>query len=239
MPNAPADIALRIVYEDDALLVVDKPPGLVVHPGTGNPGNTLLNALLHHSSTLANLPRAGIVHRLDKDTSGLMVVAKTAFSQESLTMQLKARSVSRRYFALVHGQLPAKGNIEAPIGRHPRKRTLMAVVATGKSAGTRYEALERFLNCTLARVSLESGRTHQIRVHMQSISHPVVGDPVYGVKAPRDKLLAQFPRQALHAAQLRLIHPTSRREVSFAVEPPDDMQGLLKRLRTQRNEHAT
>ena len=237
--DVPADIALKIVYEDDALLVIDKPPALVVHPGAGNPSSTLLNALLHHSSILASLPRGGIVHRLDKDTSGLLVVAKTAFSQERLIMQLKARSVSREYLALMHGRLPAKGKIEAPIGRHPRNRTLMAVVATGRFAATYYQAVERFRNCTLAKVSLATGRTHQIRVHMQSISHPIVGDPVYGLKAPPDKLLAQFPRQALHAAQLRFIHPTLQREVAFTSEPPDDMQSLLKQLREQIKNNVT
>jgi 23S rRNA pseudouridine1911/1915/1917 synthase len=232
--DVPAPIALDIVFEDEAIVVVNKPAGLVVHPGAGNLGNTLLNALLHHSAALSAMPRAGIVHRLDKETSGLVVVAKTAASREDLIRQLKARSVAREYLTLVHGKLPARGRIEAPIGRHPIKRTLMAVVATGKPALSRYESVERFPDCTLARVSLATGRTHQIRVHMHSIGHAVVGDQTYGRKAPSNRVLATFPRQALHAAKLRFIHPFSQREVSFAAELPPDFEGLLRQLRALR-----
>lgn len=229
--DAPEAIALDIVCEDESLVVVNKPAGLVVHPGAGNPRKTLLNALLHHCSALAALPRAGIVHRLDKDTSGLLVVAKTAASRDDFIRQLKSRTVSREYLALVHGRLPARGSIEAPIGRHSRKRTQMSVVSTGKPAVTFYEALQRFSDCTLARVSLATGRTHQIRVHMQSIGHPLAGDRVYGQKTPVSKILASFPRQALHASALRLIHPVSREPVSFRADPPHDMQLLLQLLR--------
>ncbi|MGH8718349.1 MAG: RluA family pseudouridine synthase [Burkholderiales bacterium] len=229
--DEPTPIALAVVYEDPSILVINKPPGLVVHPGAGNPGNTLLNALLHRSRTLAVLPRAGIVHRLDKDTSGLLVVAKTMSSHADLVRQLKTHAAQREYLALVHGRLPATGAVETGIGRHPRRRTQMSVLASGKPALTHFEAIERFADCTLARVYLATGRTHQIRVHMQSIGHPVVGDPVYGYKHASRKPLAAFPRQALHAARLRFLHPGTHEQVSFTAEPPADMKTLLRLVR--------
>jgi 23S rRNA pseudouridine1911/1915/1917 synthase len=226
MPEA---IALEIVYEDAALLVINKPPGLVVHPGSGNWSGTLLNAQLAHAPQLAGIPRAGIVHRLDKDTSGLLVVAKTLPAQTSLVRQLQARTVKREYLALVHGAVKKAGTVEAMIGRHPVQRTRMAVVTQGKPAVTHYEVLQRFAEVTLLRCRLETGRTHQIRVHMQSIGHPLVGDPTYGRRhAPA--LLAQFKRQALHAERLALIHPTSGQTVTWEASPPADLSALLATL---------
>src|SRR5213079_2861925 len=178
--DMPQAIALAIVHEDDAILFVDKPPGLVVHPGSGNRDGTLLNALLHHAPQLAALPRAGIVHRLDKDTSGLLVVAKTAVAQTDLVRQLQARTVKREYAAVVHGDIARATIVDAPIGRHPHARTSMAVVARGKPARTHVAPLERFGAATLVQCTLETGRTHQIRVHLEAIGHPLVGDPAYG-----------------------------------------------------------
>jgi 23S rRNA pseudouridine1911/1915/1917 synthase len=232
--DLPAPIALDIVHEDQSILVINKPPGLVVHPGAGNRTNTLLNALLHYSRALATLPRAGIVHRLDKDTSGLLVVAKTSPSHADLVRQMKARTITREYLALVHGHLPPSGSVEAGIGRHPRKRTQMSVLAAGKPAITHFNTVEHFADCTLAKVSLATGRTHQIRVHMQSIGHPLVGDPVYGLKRPSRRPLADFPRQALHAACLQFLHPLNHERASFAADLPADMQGLLQSMRATR-----
>ncbi len=231
----PEAITLSIVHEDESLLVIDKPPGLVVHPGSGNWQGTMLNALLHHAPALAALPRAGIVHRLDKDTSGLLVVAKTLEAHTSLVRQLQARTVHREYLALVQGRVAQAGRVEAPIGRHPVTRTHMAVTPSGKVAITHYEVVERFSNCTLLRCRLETGRTHQIRVHMQSVGHPLVGDPVYG-RAPGPpprlrRLLAAFPRQALHAARLELVHPRTNVRVSWKSPLPPDMEDLLAALR--------
>jgi 23S rRNA pseudouridine1911/1915/1917 synthase len=234
--DEPAAITLDIVYEDRYIAVINKPAGLVIHPGAGNPRNTLLNALLHHCSTFATLPRAGIVHRLDKDTSGLLVVAKTMAARDDLIGQLKARAVSRDYLALVHGRLSPRGTVEAPIGRHPRRRTQMSVVSSGKPAITHYETLQRFSDCTLAKVSLETGRTHQIRVHMHAIGHPVVGDPVYRRIHPASKAITYFSRQALHAFALTFVHPESRETVSFICEPPDDIRLLLHLLKEKDGE---
>lgn len=220
------DIPLDIVYEDDALLIVNKPAGLVVHPGSGNWSGTLLNALLKHAPALAAIPRAGIVHRLDKDTSGLLVVAKTLTAQTDLVRQLQARSATREYLAVVNGRVARGGRIEAPIGRHPVKRTRMAVIARGRHAVTHYEVLERYANATLLRCRLETGRTHQIRVHLASIGHPLVGDPTYGKRSPA----LTFPRQALHADRLALTHPQTRRAIGWRVAPPADMQQLIKAL---------
>jgi 23S rRNA pseudouridine1911/1915/1917 synthase len=181
--HAPEAIALDIIHEDDVIIIINKPAGLVVHPGSGNWQGTLLNALLHHSPQLSGIPRSGIVHRLDKETSGLLVVAKTLEAQTSLVRQLQKRTVKRDYLALVWGRVSSHGWVDAPVGRHPVQRTRMAVVASGKEARTRYEVLEQFADCTLLRCSLETGRTHQIRVHMQSLGHPLAGDPVYGGKA--------------------------------------------------------
>jgi 23S rRNA pseudouridine1911/1915/1917 synthase len=221
-------IPLDIVYEDDSLLVINKPPGLVVHPGSGNWQGTLLNALLHHAPELKNIPRAGIVHRLDKETSGLLVVAKTLIAQTDLVRQLQARTVKREYLALVQGKITGEGTVDAPIGRHPVQRTKMAVAQKGKPAVTHYKVLEAFEHCTLVRCRLETGRTHQIRVHMQSIGHPLVGDPVYGSKA---KTSFGFKRQALHAAKLGLIHPVSGNTMEWEAPLPEDMEGLLAGLR--------
>ncbi len=222
-------IPLDIVYEDDAILVLNKPAGLVVHPGSGNWTGTLMNALLDHAPQLRQVPRAGIVHRLDKDTSGLMVVAKTIEAQTDLVRQLQARSVSRIYLAIVEGDLAEAGSVDAPIGRHPRERTRMAVVERGKPAVTHFRLLERLARHTLVECRLETGRTHQIRVHMQSIGHPLVGDPVYGSRAERRR----FHRQALHAARLALLHPVSGQPMAWEAPMPADMAELLERLRRE------
>jgi 23S rRNA pseudouridine1911/1915/1917 synthase len=223
-------IALEIVHEDAAVLVINKPAGLVVHPGSGNWSGTLLNALLAHLPQLATLPRAGIVHRLDKDTSGLLVVAKTLEAQTSLVRQLQARTVKREYLAIVHGRVARAGTVEAPIGRHPVQRTRMAVVARGRAATTHYAVVQKFARATLLGCRLETGRTHQIRVHLQSLGHPLVGDPVYGKKRGADALLADFPRQALHAARLEFAHPVSDASVALQAPPPADMRALLAAL---------
>jgi len=235
-PYLAEDIALDILYEDDALLVINKPVGLVVHPGSGNWEGTLLNALLHHAPQLAEVPRAGIVHRLDKDTSGLLVVAKTLTAQTALVRQLEARSVRREYLALVHGELTRSGKVDAPIGRHPAQRVKMAVVENGKAAVTHYQIEERFPSCTLLRCRLETGRTHQIRVHLAQLKHPLVGDSVY-LKGPQKcvpqlrELLGRFPRQALHATLLGLVHPVSGQEMEWQAPLPPDMVQLLQQIR--------
>jgi 23S rRNA pseudouridine1911/1915/1917 synthase len=227
LPDLPEAIPLTIVFEDEALLVIDKPPGLVVHPGSGNWSGTLLNALLAHAPSLAHLPRAGIVHRLDKDTSGLLVVAKTLEAQTALVRQLQARSVSREYAALAHGFIEQDRSIEAPIGRHPVHRTRMAVVASGKPAMTHVHVRGRYADATLLTCRLETGRTHQIRVHLASIGHPLIGDPVY---APRRGSIA-FHRQALHAESLALTHPVSGRTLKWHAPMPQDMRELIEGLR--------
>jgi 23S rRNA pseudouridine1911/1915/1917 synthase len=219
-------IALAVVHEDADLLVIDKPAGLVVHPGSGNWAGTMLNALLHHAPQSGNLPRAGIVHRLDKDTSGLLVVAKNEPAQLALVRQLQARTVKRTYLALARGKVAAGGKVDAPLGRHPVHRTRMAVVAGGKAAVTHYRVRERFAVHTLLECALETGRTHQIRVHLASIGHPIEGDPVYAGRGPR--LLA---RQALHAWKLAFAHPRSGEAVSFESPLPADLQALLESLR--------
>ncbi len=231
----PQDIPLDIVYEDDAILVINKHVGLVVHPGSGNWDGTLLNALLHHAPHLASVPRAGIVHRLDKDTSGLLVVAKTLIAQTALVRQLQARSVKREYLALVWGELDHGGTVDAPVGRHPTQRVKMAVVENGKEAITHYSVEENFPACTLVRCRLETGRTHQIRVHMAYIGHPLVGDSVYlkGIqKCPPSlrELLHGFPRQALHATQLALEHPLTGEWMEWHAPLPEDMEQLLDQL---------
>jgi 23S rRNA pseudouridine1911/1915/1917 synthase len=229
----PEKIAFDVLYEDDALLVINKPPGLVVHPGSGNWSGTLLNALLAHAPQLGAIPRAGIVHRLDKDTSGLLVVAKTLETQTSLVRQLQARTVKREYLALAHGKIARGGKIEAPIGRHPAHRTRMAVTTRGKPAVTYYEVLHSYKNATLLRCRLETGRTHQIRVHLQSINHPLVGDPTYGRRRAShagDSLFAKFPRQALHAQRLALLHPVSGEHIAWEATAPADLCTLLAAL---------
>jgi 23S rRNA pseudouridine1911/1915/1917 synthase len=230
--DAAEDIALAIVFEDDALIVIDKPAGLVVHPGNGNASGTLLNALLHHAPQLAEIPRAGIVHRLDKDTSGLLVVAKTLTVQTDLVRQLQARTVHRHYLALVLGVIEHGGTIDAPLGRHPVHRTKMAVVRSGgREARTHYLVRERFAKTTLLECQLETGRTHQIRVHFASRGNPLAGDPVYGKTCSGDARIDTFKRQALHAWRLALVHPVSKRDVSWESPLPDDFAQLLEDLR--------
>lgn len=235
-PYLAEDIALDIVYEDDTLLVVNKHAGLVVHPGSGNWEGTLLNALLHHAPQLEGVPRAGIVHRLDKDTSGLLVVAKTLTAQTALVRQLQARSVKREYLALVWGEVRHGGTVDMPIGRHPTQRVKMAVLENGKPAVTYYQIEEKFPSCTLLRCRLETGRTHQIRVHLTHIGHPLAGDSVY-LKGPQKcvpqlrSLLHSFPRQALHATRLALEHPVSGEMMEWHAPLPQDMQLLLQQIR--------
>jgi 23S rRNA pseudouridine1911/1915/1917 synthase len=235
-PPPAADVALPpaqrmgldIVFEDADLIVVSKPAGLIVHPGAGNPDRTLMNGLLAHEPALRQVPRAGIVHRLDKDTSGLLVVAKNVSAQARLAAQLAERSVKRTYLALVHGEPPARGAIDAPIGRDPRARVRMAVTQSGKEARTSYKVIERFDRIALLECRLETGRTHQIRVHLQQIGHPIVGDTVYrrGARAG-----VKFPRQALHAAELELLHPRSGKPMAWSAPLPADMKKLLLKLR--------
>ncbi len=236
----PEAIELNIVHEDDDLLVINKPAGLVVHPAAGNHTGTLLNALLHHCPALEGVPRAGIVHRLDKDTTGLMVVAKTLSAHTDLVEQLQERIVSREYEAVAIGTMTGGGTVDAPIGRHPRQRKQMAVLEKGgKRAVTHYRLVERFAAHTHIRVKLETGRTHQIRVHMAHIRHPLVGDATYAgrFKIPKgasDELihaLKSFPRQALHAARLGLEHPGSGEYREWTAPLPDDFQSLLAALK--------
>ena len=223
------DVPLTIVHEDEALIVVDKPAGLVVHPGSGNWSGTMLNGLLAHDPSLAAVPRAGIVHRLDKDTTGLLVVARTIEAQTDLVRQMQARTVRREYLALVTGQVTRDGLVDAPIGRHPRERTLMAIIPAGKPALTHYSIIRRYEGCTLLRCRLETGRTHQIRVHLTSIGHSLVGDPVYQSRLAVTST-AVFGRQALHAERLGLRHPSTGRDVSWKAPLPPDFAELLKSL---------
>lgn len=240
----PQDIPLNIVYEDEHILVVDKPVGLVVHPAAGNPDGTLLNALLYHFPELGSVPRAGIVHRIDKDTSGLLVVAKTVESQLILVRQLQERTVKREYVCIAEGTLTGGATINAPIGRHPRSRLKMAVVMSGKEAITHYRIGERFSKHSLLKVQLETGRTHQIRVHMAHIKHPLIGDQLYGgrprlpkgVSSDLRNSLQSFPRQALHAAQLSLTHPQTGEMMSWQSPLPEDMEKLLDSLRAYERE---
>lgn len=230
-PELPEDIPLDVVFEDEYLLVINKPAGLVVHPGSGNWNGTLMNALLHHVPGIEIVPRAGIVHRLDKDTSGLLVVAKTLEAQTDLVRQLQARTVKRQYLAVAAGLIKKDGGVDAPIGRHPSLRTKMAIVPEnrgGKPAITWYRVLEYFAQCTLVECALETGRTHQIRVHMASINHPLIGDPVYARHNPR---LPEFHRQALHATRLGLVHPISGFRMQWEVPMPQDMRDLVEDLR--------
>jgi 23S rRNA pseudouridine1911/1915/1917 synthase len=219
---------LKVVHEDAALMVIDKPAGLVVHPGAGQPDRTLMNALLAHAPALGSVPRAGIVHRLDKDTSGLLVVAKTVEAQASLVKQLADRTMRRVYLALVQGDPPASGTIDAPVGRDARARTRMAVTHRGKPARTTYRVVERFGRAALVECRLETGRTHQIRVHFQHIRHPLVGDTVYR-RGTRHGIA--FPRQALHAAELSLQHPQSGEPMTWRSPLPRDFKRLVDELR--------
>ena len=230
-------IDLSIVYEDEHILVINKPAGLVMHPAPGNRQGTLLNGLLHHYPAQIRVPRAGIVHRLDKETSGLCVVARTLESHTHLVRQLQAREMGRNYTAVVIGDVPINGTVDAPIGRHPRDRKRMAVNDHGKHAVTHFELVDRYLGCARVAVKLETGRTHQIRVHMTHIGHALIGDPVYGRRLavlPRQvatvDAVAAFKRQALHATRLTLIHPASSESMTFDAALPDDMQHLCDAL---------
>ncbi len=225
----PEQIPLDIVHEDDTLMVINKPAGLVVHPGSGNWQGTLLNALLAHAPQLAAVPRAGIVHRLDKDTSGLLVIAKTLTAQTDLVRQLQARTVSREYRAVVHGIVKKPGRIDGAIGRDPRSRTRMAVVSSGKPAVTHYSIVEKLAHATVLACRLETGRTHQIRVHLQKIGFPIWGDPVYGPRHPPPA--PRMERQALHAEKLALRHPDSGETVQWQAALPEDMRQLIAQLR--------
>ena len=233
------DIPLNIVYEDEHLLVIDKPAGLVVHPAAGHADGTLLNALLHHVPDIINVPRAGIVHRLDKDTTGLMVVAKTLQAQTKLVDQLQKRSVSRIYECISIGVITAGSTINAPIGRSSANRQRMAVIDGGKPAITHYRVLERFRSHTHVRVKLETGRTHQIRVHMTHVGYPLVGDPLYAgrfrippaASPTLVQTLREFPRQALHARFLELEHPETGKRMKWESPLPEDLVWLLSLLR--------
>ena len=233
------DIPLNIVYEDDDILVINKPAGLVVHPGAGNPDGTVLNALLHHFPKIDVVPRAGIVHRLDKDTTGLMVVAKTIAAQTNLVESLQAREITREYEAVANGVMTAGGLVDEPIGRHATKRTNMAVTISGRPSVTHYRVLEKYRLHTRLRLRLETGRTHQIRVHMAHITHPLVGDPAYGGRPRPPKnaspelltLLRGFKRQALHATMLSLFHPITGEEMTWHADTPEDFKILVNALR--------
>ncbi len=240
----PEPIPLDIAYEDEELLVVNKPAGLVVHPGSGNAGGTLMNALLHHATQLAELPRAGIVHRLDKDTTGLLLVAKTLPALTALTRLLSQRDISRRYLAVCCGVLTGGGTIDAPIGRHPTDRTRMSVQERGRDAITRYTVRRRYRAHTYIEVSLETGRTHQIRVHFAYRRHALVGDPSYGGRLALPKgatpglveALRGFKRQALHATRLEFAHPESGEPLTVEAPLPDDFRALLDALERDANE---
>ena len=249
VPLAPESMPLDIRYEDADLLVVNKPAGLTVHPGAGQPAGTLQNALLHYDARLAGIPRAGIVHRLDKDTSGVMVVARSLRAHAALVEALQARDVHRQYVAVVYGEMIAGGSVDAPIGRHPRDRLRQAVVEepAGKPALTHYRVRERFRAHTLIECRLESGRTHQIRVHMAHARHPIVGDQLYGggLRLPKGatpqlaETMRAFKRQALHAEKLEFAHPVTGKLVSAIAEMPDDMRELIAALRADSVESAS
>ncbi len=242
----PQDLPLNIVYEDDDIIVINKPRDFVVHPGAGTPDGTVLNALLYHYPELAEVPRAGIVHRLDKDTTGLMVVARTIPAQTRLVRALQKRKITREYEAITLGTMTAGGMVEKPIGRHSTKRTLMAVNEMGKPAITHYRVAEHFRMHTRIRLRLETGRTHQIRVHMSYIQHPLLGDFAYGgrVKIPKGaseevtEIIRSFDRQALHAAMLKFEHPISKEEVQFFAPIPEDMVELTETLRSDTKLHG-
>jgi 23S rRNA pseudouridine1911/1915/1917 synthase len=236
---APEPITLDVVYEDDDLLVVNKPAGLVVHPGAGNPGGTLMNGLLHHAPRLEEVPRAGIIHRIDKDTTGLLLIAKTLPAHTALVRQLAEREITRNYLAVCNGVLTGGGTIDQPIGRHPVDRKRMSIQQNGKPAVTHYTVLERFRAFTYISVKLDTGRTHQIRVHFAWRRHALVGDPAYGGRLALPKgaseavieTLRRFKRQALHATRLAFEHPATGETVELEVPPPEDFQHLLGVLR--------
>jgi 23S rRNA pseudouridine1911/1915/1917 synthase len=236
---APEPIALDVVYEDDDLLVVNKPAGLVVHPGAGNPAGTLMNGLLHHAPELESVPRAGIIHRIDKETTGLLLVAKTLQAHTALVRQLADRDISRNYLAICNGVLTGGGTIDQPIGRHPGDRKRMSIQQNGKQAVTHYTVLERFRAFTYIKVRLETGRTHQIRVHFAWRRHALVGDQTYGgrlalpagASEPLIDSLRGFKRQALHATRLAFEHPASGETIELEVPPPADLEELLAVMR--------
>ena len=239
LEDGPEDIPLEIIFEDNEIIILNKQPGLVVHPGAGNQTGTLVNALLYHDEELRFLPRAGIVHRLDKDTSGIMVVTKNEFSYLNLVSQLKERKVNRHYLAIVVGEPLSGLTINEPIGRHPKLRTKQAVTEAGKEAITNFKIKERMGGYTLLNVSLETGRTHQIRVHLAFINFPILGDSVYGgrkkfaagtTEAEKKEIL-KFPRQALHAEKLEFIHPTSGKSVNYSAKSPKDLTQLIELLK--------
>ncbi|EJV9313967.1 TPA: 23S rRNA pseudouridine(1911/1915/1917) synthase RluD [Vibrio vulnificus] len=240
------DIPLDIVYEDDDILVINKPRDFVVHPGAGTPDGTVLNALLFHCPEVAEVPRAGIVHRLDKDTTGLMVVAKTVPAQTRLVRALQKRNITREYEAIAIGRMTAGGKVDKPIGRHATKRTLMAVSPMGKPAVTHFRVAEHFREHTRIRLRLETGRTHQIRVHMSYLQHPLLGDAAYGGRAripagaseDVTAMIRNFDRQALHAVMLRFEHPITGEEMEFHAPVPDDMVELTETLRRDAQEHG-
>jgi len=240
------DIDLNVIYEDDSLIIINKPAGFVVHPAAGNYSGTLQNALLHYDSRLEEVPRAGIVHRIDKDTTGLLVIARNLISHRYLVKQLQERDMHREYQAVVHGVMTGGGIVDQPIGRHPRERIRMAVRENGKPSVTHYRVIKRFREHTHIHVKLDTGRTHQIRVHMQFIRHPIVGDPVYSgrqrlppqASASLIQTLRQFKRQALHAFQLSLTHPDSKQEMSWQAPLPDDFSHLVSELDDDFERHA-
>lgn len=226
------NIPLDIVYEDEHLLVINKPAGLTVHPGAGQKDMTLMNALLHHQEDLSTLPRAGIVHRLDKDTTGLMVIAKTNACYQALIQMMQNREIQREYLALVHGQVISGGHIHTHFGRHPKQRLKMAVLKQGREAITDYQIEQALKDFTLLRIRLETGRTHQIRVHLQHIGYPIVGDKLYGKNCAKTSkevalIINSFPRQALHAFSLKFTHPITQQALIFTAEIPNDLASLL------------
>jgi len=235
---AAEDIPIDIVFEDDEVIVLNKPAGLVVHPGAGNREHTLVNALLHHAPSLQHLPRAGIIHRLDKDTTGLLIVAKTLTAHTFLIRQMQARDIQRNYITLVQGHVIAGGTVDTGFGRHPKNRLKMSVIGQGRQAVTHYTVNRQYHDFTLLDVSLETGRTHQIRVHLAHINHPVVGDQLYAgrMRLPlnaSDELrtaLQQFKRQALHAVSISFAHPVTKEELTFEAPIPDDFELLLTNL---------
>lgn len=239
----PEQISLQIIYEDASVIILNKPPGLVVHPGAGNPEHTLLNALLFHDPDLKIVARAGIVQRLDKNTSGLMVIARTPEVHTYLVAEMRERKIKREYQAIVNGTIISGGTIDKPVGRHPRHRTRMAVIETGKPAITHYRIINKYRAHTHIKVQLETGRTHQIRVHMSWLGHPVVGDTVYsgrpripkGINSELANIIKSFPRQALHASALEFNHPESGKTVQYEAPLPEDMNHLIEALRTDAN----
>lgn len=231
-------IGLDVIHEDKAIIILNKPAGLVVHPGAGNQKHTLVNALLHFDEKLDVLPRAGIIHRLDKDTTGIMIIARTIESYTYLVNELQKRNIKRNYKAIICGQLVAGGVIENKIGRHPVHRTKMAVTDKGKLATTHYRIIKKFQHYTYLDIQLGTGRTHQIRVHMNNEKHPIIGDPLYGkntfikkgINASLREFIKNFKRQALHAYNLEFTHPVSKKIISLKAELPDDMNNLIKIL---------